>query len=84
MLFRPFSVVDGLEWFWMENLLKNIQVMLEFLKGPFLVLLLLYIPDDVICNIAIYGDVTTLYSKCDEASDLWPQLELSSEIESDP
>ena len=68
----------------MENLIKNIQVMLEFLKGPFLVLLLLYIPDDVICNIAIYGDVTTLYSKCDEASDLWPQLELSSEIESDP
>ena len=29
---------------------------------------LLYIndpPDDVICNIAIYADDTTLYSKCD-------------------
>ena len=34
---------------------------------------LLYIndlPDDVICNIAIYTDDTALYSKCDQASDL--------------
>ena len=37
-LFLPFSVTDGLEWFWMENLHKNIQLMLEFLNGPFLVL----------------------------------------------
>ena len=41
------------------------------------------IPDDVICNIAIYVDDTTLYSKCDQASDLWQQLELASELESD-
>ena len=36
-------------------------------------LFLLYIndlPDDVICNIAICADDTTLYSKCDQASDL--------------
>ena len=26
---------------------------------------------------------TTLYSKCDQASDLWQQLELASELESD-
>ena len=25
----------------------------------------------------------TLYSKCDQASDLWQQLELASELESD-
>ena len=52
--------------------------------GP--TLFLLYInnlPDDVICNIAIYADDTTLYSKCDQASDLWQQLELFSELESD-
>ena len=49
-------------------------------------LILLYIndlPDDVICNIAICGNVTTLYSNCDQASDQWQQLELASELESD-
>ena len=52
--------------------------------GP--TLFLLYIndlPDDVICDIAIYADDTTLYSKCDQASDLWQQLELASKLESD-
>ena len=52
--------------------------------GP--TLFLLYIndlPDDVICDIAIYVDDTTLYSRCDWASDLWQQLELASELESD-
>ena len=38
------------------------------------------IPDDVI---AIYADDTTLYPKCDQAYDLWQQLELASELESD-
>ena len=33
-----FSVIDGFEWFWMGNLRKNIQLMLEFLKAPYLVL----------------------------------------------
>ena len=49
-------------------------------------LFLLYIndlPDDVICNIAIYADDTTLYSKCDQTFDLWQQLEFTSELESD-
>ena len=41
------------------------------------------LPDRVICNIAIYADDTTLYSKCDQAFDLWQQLELDSELESD-
>ena len=52
--------------------------------GP--TLFLLYIndlPDNVICDIAIYADDTTLYSKCDQASDLWQRLELASELESD-
>ena len=51
-----------------------------------LTLFLLYIndlPHDVMCGIAIYVDDTTLYSKCDQASDLWQQLELTSELESD-
>ena len=48
-------------------------------------LFLLYINDlpDVICDIAIYADDTTLYCKSDQASDLWQQLELTSELESD-
>ena len=37
-LFLLFSVIDGFEWFWMESLHKNIQLMWEFLKAPFLVL----------------------------------------------
>ena len=52
--------------------------------GP--TLFLLYIndlPDDVICDIAIYVADTTPYPKCDQASDLWQQLELASELESD-
>ena len=53
--------------------------------GP--TLFLLYInndlPDDVICDIAIYADDTTLYSKCNETSDLWQQLKLAFEFESD-
>ena len=51
--------------------------------GP--TLFLLYIndlPDNVICDIAICADDTILYSKCDQASDLWQQLELASELES--
>ena len=52
--------------------------MLEFLKGPFLVLhfsyyTLLDLPDDVIFDIAIYADDTTLLQ----------QVELASELESD-
>ena len=49
-------------------------------------LFLLYINellDDVICNIAIYADDTTLHSKHDQASDLWQQIELTSQLESD-
>ena len=41
------------------------------------------LPDDVVCNIAISADDTTLYSKSDQATDLWQQLELGFEPESD-
>ena len=81
-----FSVIDNFEWFWMESLHKNIQLMQEFLKAPLLVLHFSNIndlPDDVIYIIAIYADDTALYSKCDRESDLWQQLKLASELKSD-
>ena len=64
----------------MEIRHKNIQLILN----P--ALFLLHINDhldDVICNFVIYADDATLYSKCDQVSDLWQRQELASELERD-
>ena len=62
----------------------NAGVPQSFILGPTLFLLHINdLPDNVICNIAIYADDTTLYSKCDQVSYLWQQPELSSELQSD-
>ena len=85
-LFLLFSVIDGFEWFWMEILQMypvNSGVPQGTILGP--TPFMLYINDlpvNFICNIAIYADNTTLYSKCDQASDLSQQPNLASQLES--
>ena len=54
----------------------------SILDSSLLVLYINDLPNNVICNIAIYADDTTVYSKCNQAYDLWQQLELASELES--
>ena len=72
----------------MGSLHKNIQLMLAYLKAPFLflhfcyyVLMTFLMMLFVILLSKLNG--TTLYSKCDQASDLWQKLESASELESD-
>ena len=67
---RPFRVtLDGNS---PQKYQVNAGVPQYFILGPTLFLLYINdVPDDVICNIGIYTDDTTLYSKFGQASDLW-------------
>ena len=64
------------------------QLMLEFLKALFLVLHLSYytlITSLMMLSVILLSMLMRLLStlKCDQASDLWQQLELASELKSD-
>ena len=69
-----------LQSFWIGNLHKNIQLVLVFLKGLVLVLhfsyytLMTFLMMLSVILLSMLID-TTLYSKCDQPSDLWQQLE---------
>ena len=85
-LFLLFSVIDGLvvlDGKSSQEYPVHARVPQSSILGPTLFLLYIIFPDDVVCVIAIYDDDNTLYSKCDQTSDLWQQLELASELESD-
>ena len=60
----------------------NAGVPQDSIRGATLFLLSINdLSGDVICNITIHADDTTLYCKCDQASDLWQQVKLASELE---
>ena len=64
--------------------LVNVGVPQSSILGSTIFLLYINVlPNDTITNIAIYGDDTTLYFKCDQVSNLWQQLEMAVELESD-
>ena len=77
-IFGFISSFLGNRWFWVildgkssQEYPVNAGVSQGSILGPALsVLYICDFPDDVICNIAIYADDTTLYFKCDQASDL--------------
>ena len=79
---RVWVVLDGRS---SQGYPVNAAVPQGSIHGTTVFLLYIYINDlpDVICDITIYADDTTFYSKCNHASDLWQQLELNSELESD-
>ena len=60
-----FSVIDGFEWFSSQEDPVNAGVPQGSILGPSLfVLYIIDLPDDVMCDIAVYADDTTLCSKC--------------------
>ena len=70
------------------SFLQEHLVTAEVPQGPILgsTFFLLYINDlsnNIVYNIAIYADDTTLYSKLDQIYDLWQELDVASELESD-
>ena len=86
-LFLLLSVIDGFEWFWIESVHKNAQLMLKFLKALFLVLdfsghTLMTL---TIFSVILLSMLMILLSIiiANKASDLWQQLELASEFEFD-
>ena len=79
-----FSVIDGFKCFWMRNFYKNIKLILKLLKAPFLVQHYFYHTlKTFFLILSVVLPSANLYSKCNQASDLWQQQDLASVLESD-
>ena len=85
--FPLFLVMYNIQWFWIAILHGKIELMLEFLKVPFLVLHSSYYTLMtclmMLSVTLLLSTLMILHSKCDQAYDLWQQLVLASELESD-
>ena len=62
----------------MGNCHKNEFAQHSILDSTLFLLHINDLPDNYNCNITIYADNTTLYSKWEQTSDLWQQLKLAS------
>ena len=69
------SVINSFGWFWMRNHDKNIQLEVEFLKGLFLVLHIsfyIFMTFLMVLSIILLSMLMILlFTKCNQASDLW-------------
>ena len=87
VLFCLFSVIHNFGWFWIGTLHKNIQLILKFLKAPFLVLHFFYytlMTLLMMLSVILLSRLMILLSNlCHQASDLWQQVVLASGLESD-
>ena len=87
-LLLVFLVIGSFKWFWMGNLHEIIQLMLEFLKGPFLVLHFSYytlITFLMMLSVIFVSMLMILLSTLNVIRHLvcGNKLELTSELESD-
>ena len=90
---RVFGLISsffGNRWLWVvldgkfsQEYLVNDKAPEGSIVPPLFLPYIIDCPAEVICHIGIYAHDATLYSKWDQASDLWQQLQLSSKRESD-